>query len=379
MLYVLSVLPFYFLHTVLVLNPNLEDRVPKTSPRRLMTRDLAPLIPLAKREKQSLSPPVKIGNTNLEWQTWTNSLPHGAVSIYNDYTRRTDYVCKYRCDAGFYSPSLGPHCRYAYGGKEKLSSSFSILVNSNNFELLEWKEGSYGSVPQNSINTCSGINVYIGKNNYGLGKVVPQHKAFFLPYKGKEYWYKHYQVLTLNKGISKEQIYDVKYKTDGVEIISYPPETMRKSAITNNECRPVEKTVSISKTNEVQHRWDTSFSITAGVKSSITAKIPIIGSTGIEFSTETTKQFSKGTTVVESHSHSVSLKQDVPPNHTCAVSMLGYKYKADIPFTARLKRTYSNGKTTWKLITGTYDSVEVGEVRAVVDRCEPIPDAKPCA
>uniref|UniRef100_A0A3Q1IB06 Uncharacterized protein n=1 Tax=Anabas testudineus TaxID=64144 RepID=A0A3Q1IB06_ANATE len=295
----------------------------------------------------------------LDLANWRGSLPNGAVGIHNSYTGRRDYVCKYGCEAGFYSPSLGPHCRYAYGGKEKLGSSFSILVNNNNFELLDWKEGSYGSVPQNSINTCSGINVYIGKNNYGLGKVVPQHKAFFLPYKGKEYWYKHYQVLTLNKGISKEQIYDVKYKTDGVEIISYPPETMRKS------------------TNEVQHRWDTSFSITAGVKSSITAKIPIIGSTGIEFSTETTKQFSKGTTVVESHSHSVSLKQDVPPNHTCAVSMLGYKYKADIPFTARLKRTYSNGKTTWKFITGTYDSVEVGEVRAVVDRCEPIPDAKP--
>uniref|UniRef100_A0A3Q1JI61 Natterin-4 n=1 Tax=Anabas testudineus TaxID=64144 RepID=A0A3Q1JI61_ANATE len=220
-------------------------------------------------------------NTNLLWQNWRGSLPNGAVGIHNSYTGRRDYVCKYGCEAGFYSPSLGPHCRYAYSGKEKLGSPFSILVNSNNFELLEWKEGSYGSVPQNSINT-------------------------------------------------------------------------------------------------LQHRWDTSFSITAGVKSSITAKIPIIGSTGIEFSTETTKQFSKGTTVVESHSHSVSLKQDVPPNHTCAVSMLGYKYKADIPFTARLKRTYSNGKTTWKLITGTYDSVEVGEVRAVVDRCEPIPDAKPC-
>lgn len=367
--------PFlFFLNTASILDPDVGNRISNITANETMLTHLHLSEFKSSRDVSFHS----LKSTNLLWQDWRGSLPDGAISIYNGYARRYDYVCKYKCEAGFYNPSLGPHCRYAYGGKEKLGSPFAILVNKDQFELLEWKEGSYGSVPHNSLNTCSGVNVYVGKNKYGLGKVVPQHKAFFLPLKGKEYWYKTYQVLTFNKDISSEQIFDVKYKTNGVKIIKHPPETMCKSTITNNECQLVEKSVTLSKINQVQQKWDTSFSITAGVKSSITAKIPLIGSTGIEFSSEVTKQFSKGTTLVESNTHSVTVKQNVRPNHTCGVSMLGFKYKADIPFTARLQRTYRNGKTTTTFITGTYNSVQVGEVRAVVDRCKPIPNAKPC-
>ncbi|GLD75240.1 natterin-3-like isoform X1 [Lates japonicus] len=77
--------------------------------------------------------------------------------------------------------------------------------------------------------------------------------------------------------------------------------------------------------------------------------------------------------------NSTEPEQVVPPNHSCSISMVAYKYKADIPYTAHLSRTYSNGETTWTSISGTYNSVQIREVQAVVDRCEPIPDAHPCA
>ncbi|KAK2838117.1 hypothetical protein Q5P01_015329 [Channa striata] len=327
------------LHNVSVLNSDEENRIPNITVNGSV---LAHLYRSNFKKAQTRSS-FSLANTNLQWVTWSGSLPYGAVSIYNDYTRRTDYVCSYGCGAGFYSPSLGPYCRHPYGGKEELRSPFEVLINKEQLEYLEWKDGSYGSVPWNSIYGCAGWGTFVGKNQYGLGKVVPKHKAFFLPYNGKEYSYKTYQVLTVNQDVIKEHISNVNYKTDAAKLTELPPETMRKSTVINNDCQ-----------------------------------IPIIVSAAIEFSAETTQQFSKGTTVEESIEHSVTVQLNIPPNSMCTVNMVGYKYKANVPFTARLQRTYRNGAIRSGSITGTYDKVQVGEVVAVVDRCEPIPCQAVC-
>ncbi|KAM6943919.1 LOW QUALITY PROTEIN: natterin-3-like [Lycodopsis pacificus] len=218
-------------------------------------------------------------------------------------------------------------------------------------------------------------DLYVGKNKYGLGKVDVKNPAFYLPWKGYEYWY---QVLTFNKDIYSEHISDVKYKTDEVKTITYPPETMDKASITNKDCQAVTQTASLSKTIQEEQRWDTSSSITAGFKTAITAGIPIMASASIEISAETTLQLSEGTTYTKLIAHTVSVTHNVPPNHSCGVSMVGYKYGADIPYTARLTCTYSNGKTTWTSISGTYKVVQMGEVRSVVDPCQHVPDPTAC-
>ncbi|XP_043968071.1 natterin-3-like [Gambusia affinis] len=361
---------------VSLLNPELEDQVPELGGTTVVS---GPLTPAALEPQQAPPSSFLFGdNVNLEWLIWDGSLPNGAVSIYNGYTKRTDYVCKYKCEAGFYNPSLGPYCRYPYGDREYYAPEFEILTNKDNFEFLEWKEGSYGSVPQHSVRTCAGVGIFVGKNKYGLGKVVPQFEAFFLPWEGDEFWYKNYQVLTINRDAYTQHITDVKYAINEVEIFQYPPETMRISGVTNNECQAIVKTVTISKTSEVETTWNIGRATMLGIAGSITAKIPLIGSAGIELSGEKTLQFSRGTTVVESLSHSVSVELTVQPNHSCSVRMEGRKVKADIPYTARLSRTYRNGETQWTSISGTYDGVQIGEVRAVVERCEPVADAKPC-
>ncbi|XP_056232502.1 natterin-3-like [Seriola aureovittata] len=354
---------------VQVLDPSLADRVPEIT-------GLPSVAAIGNISSPFTS--FMFNQNKLEWQTFGSSPADGSISIYNGYVGRIDYVCKYGCEAGFYNPNMGPYCHYPYAGKEYRGSPFEILVNKDNFEFMEWKDGSYGSVPQNSVKTCADSDKYVGKNKFGLGKVHVRNEAFFLPWQGSEYWYKYYQVLTFNKEITSEDISDVKYKTDGVNIIKYPPESMQKSAITNRACQPVTETATLSKTNQEEQRWDTSFSLTLGVKTSITAGVPEISSASIEFSVETTLQFTKGTTYIKSTTHTVSVQHEVPPNHSCGVSMVAYKYSADIPFTARLSRTYSNGETRWTSISGTYKGVQVGEVRAVVDRCEPLPDARPC-
>uniref|UniRef100_A0A3P9PA34 Natterin-3 n=1 Tax=Poecilia reticulata TaxID=8081 RepID=A0A3P9PA34_POERE len=256
------------------------------------------------------------------------------------------------CNSGFYNPSMGSYCHYPNNKKENISSTFQILVNEDNFEIAVWKEGYYGSVPQKSVRTCSSEEMYVGKNKYGLGKVDPKDQCFYLPWEGSEYWYRSYEVLTCMTA-EEDLISDVSYVID-------------------KSC----DTVSLTKTTTDERRWDISSSITFGVTTTIKTGIPAIVSGNIEISAETTHTFSGGNTWTEQVSHSVSIQLTVPPNHSCTVKMVGYPYKMEIPFTARLNRTYEDRETRSVNISGTYHGVQVGEIRAEVERCQPVSNSE---
>ncbi|KAK1896423.1 Natterin-4 [Dissostichus eleginoides] len=353
---------------------------PEITANRSMLTDLLHLTATKLRQKRQVqsASSVSVDGSNLEWVTWNNLLPNFAVSIYNKDFDRTDYVCKYKCEAGFYSPSQGPYCHYSTAIKVDPGSPFALLVNNNSFEILEWKEDSRGSVPKSSVKTCPGGDIYIGMNKYGLGKVATKDKVFYLPWKGKVFKYSEYQVLAINEDIISQEIYYVRYNTDESKVVPYPQEIIRKTSISNSECRSVVKKDTLSKTYELEQRWDHPISVKAGVKTIIKAGIPFIDEAGIEISAEVTYQHTWGNAVTEMITDTVSLEITAPPNHSCIVNMLRYKVKVDIPFTALLSRTYANGEIHTTSITGTYDSVQVAEVRAVVDRCDPLENSKPC-
>ncbi|KAG7318387.1 hypothetical protein KOW79_018142 [Hemibagrus wyckioides] len=363
-----------------LLNPLLEDKIPPLINSDPVSGPLTPPDHFRHpRQIDANSNSHLFGeNVNLNWIKWEGSLPQGAVGIYNGYTKRHDYICNSKCEAGFYTSSKGPYCNYPYGDKEYHAPEFEVLVNKDNFEFVEWKEGSYGSVPKNAIRTCGGVDTFVGKNKYGLGKVVPQYTAFFLPWEGDEYWYKTYKVLAINRDVYTQRISHVEYGINEVELFHYPLETMRISSVANNDCQTITKTVTISKTTEVESTWNIGSTINLGVTVCFTAQIPLIGSGGVEYTAEKSLQFNYGTTRVEALSHEVSVQLTVPPNHSCTARMEGRKMTADIPFKARLSRTYANGEIRLTSINGVYNSVQIGEVRAVVDRCVPIIDAEPC-
>ncbi|KAJ8006066.1 hypothetical protein DPEC_G00124400 [Dallia pectoralis] len=355
------------------LNPLLEDVVPDLdihSPSRLTE--------ISDLELQVPDSLFMYGeNANLKWVKWEGLLPNGAVGIYNGYTERHDYICKVNCEAGYYTTSKGSFCQYPYADKEYSSSKFEVLVNVDDFEFLEWTDGKYGAVPQHAVKTCPGVEIYVGKNKYGLGKVVTQHEAFFLPWEGDEYWYKSYQVLAINRDTYSQHISHVEYAIDKIELFNHPPEALQLAKVTNLECSSVKKTVLLEKTSTVEKTWNIGRE-SRNSTTTMKAKVPILNPGSVDFTKEQTVSFSEGTTLVESISHSITVELLVPPNHYCGVRMDGRKMTADIPFTGRLSRTYYNGDTHWTTITGTYDGVKVGEVNAVVERCLPMPDAVPC-
>ncbi|XP_067433244.1 natterin-3-like [Thunnus thynnus] len=364
---------------VSLLKPDLQDRVPELTVNMLVPTRQSPPSPAKLRQKRQAHPfsSMTDSNAKLKWQTWTGSLSNKSVSIYNSYAERTDYVCKHSCHAGFYNPDLGTYCHYPNAHKEYRDSRFEILVNEDDFEVLEWKEGSSSSVPPYSIRTCDSDEIYVGKNRYGLGKVRPRNNAFYLPWEGEEYRYKSYEVLTISRDVESEEISDVKYNITGAEILQHPPETMSVSVITNNECDSVFQRAALSKTSQVEKRWNVSPSLVFGVTSLIVG-LPSIASGSIEVGAEVSLQYSREHTYSEETSHSVTVQLTVPPNHYCKALMVKNKYKTNIPFTAQLSRTYRNGEKTRTLITGTYDAIDTGEVRVVVERCKPVTNAKQC-
>ncbi|XP_008417566.1 natterin-3-like [Poecilia reticulata] len=329
------------------------------------------------RQKRQLDSFSSMPDGKLQWVKWEGFLPHGIVSIYNKYEKRTDYICKVRCRAGFYNPSKGPYCHYP-DQKEHRSSSFQVLVNEDSFETLEWKEGFYGSVPKNSIRTCSSQELFVGKNKYGLGMVYPKDKCFYLPWKGKQYWYKwHYEVLTQLKAESNV-ISDVKYKPDLTKIIKLPPMTIRVSVIDNYSCRPVSKKVKLSEKMTNKRQWDTSSLFRSRQRTTFRAGIPIIMEGNVGVTTERSFQSSTGETVTDEELHSVKEKLTVPPNHRCRVEMVGFMFKVDIPYSARLTRSYEDGETRSAALSGVYHGVQTGQVWGKRDRCEPLAKPRPC-
>lgn len=251
-------------------------------------------------------------------------------------------------------------------------------VNKDNFEVLHWLPGSYGSVPRHAVATCPDGQTYVGKNKYGLGKVVPRLEAFFLPWDGREHWYKHYNVLAINRDAYTQHIHNVNYRINQASLYSYPPEIVSVSTITNNECQAVVKKVTLSKTMETQTTWNIGRSTMQGVTSSITAAIPYVAEIGVQLSSVKTLTLNRGTTVVEEITRSESVEVNVPPNHSCSVLMKGHKLRADIPYSALLSRTYRNGDTRQTIVIGTYHNVHIGVVESTVGRCEPLANAKPC-
>ncbi|NXY00234.1 NATT1 protein, partial [Centropus bengalensis] len=129
-----------------------------------------------------------------------------------------EYVCSthdHHCNAGAYVPTRGPFCFYPYAGWERTTENFKVLVNVGGFEVLGWVDDSFGSVPENAVEGCPSVDIFIGRNSYGLGKVAKQHRAAFVVVDGEEVWSKWYQVLVVKKGPAEVTISDVSYNLSG--------------------------------------------------------------------------------------------------------------------------------------------------------------------
>ncbi|XP_069571413.1 natterin-3-like [Brachyistius frenatus] len=326
-------------------------------------------------------------NPNLSWKRYDGNLHSNAVGIWNDYTQRFDYVCTFNgCELGFYTSLYGEKCIFPrYPDLWSVEYNFRILVNKDDFVFLEWKSGSYGSVPPNSIRACTGNNRnYAGKNEYGLGSLHPED-SFYLPWvqsfeegtvHGYSTWYRRsYQTLTINTDSYNQKLKDMEYFIDRANIVATPPFEVDQTTVINKDSSNATMTASLSSTKTKTDSWGFSMSTTLSISTTLTVGIPEIIDYSITIGVEQTFQASKETSISTSITTNLQIEVPVPPNTKCTIKMQGRRFTTDIPFKARLGRTYSNGDTKWTTIYGTYKGVQVTDYQAVIEPCEPLPNS----
>ncbi|KAG2458372.1 NATT3 protein, partial [Polypterus senegalus] len=310
----------------------------------------------ASAQQRSLDTTSLFGSTiNLQWVPFKEVFLNDMVSIWNSYESRTDYVCKVKCEPGFYNP-----------------------INRDKFEFLEWVSGSYGSFPALAVIVCEGYDVLIGKNKYGLGKILPKQSSFYLPWEGYEYTYYYYDVLSINKGSYSQEVTNVMYDTNQAKFLELPPELLMIYSLDNYMCQSVNKTVTHWSTTADENYWDIQCSTIYGDSMSFTAGIPELISGSVSVSTEKTFTTTFGKTSDTSNCHPLSVNVTLKPNQSCKIKILEKKVTATVPFTARLSRTYWNGNRASTTVVGQYHGVQVMEGKPVIEKCEQIPNAQPC-
>uniref|UniRef100_A0A3P8ZF54 Aerolysin-like C-terminal domain-containing protein n=1 Tax=Esox lucius TaxID=8010 RepID=A0A3P8ZF54_ESOLU len=336
--------------------------------------------------KASLTPrssgrPSFGNNLHLKWVTWSGSLPTWAVSVFNKRANRTDYICAPSSgrvyEAGFYNPKYGPYCYSPYYPVEARNPKFTVLVNEENLEPLEWMSASKSYTPPNPVQTHASNNVYVGRKEQGIGSAYS--KSYFdVAWEGDVSRHTSgYEVLTLNKDRYSQKISNFRYDVDHKATVSEPPVMLGQYVVINQDCQPVQQTVQLQESTERQSFWQTGISNSLAITSSISVGIPLISaSTGVGFTAE--KTYTNGNSVTEIITHSLTVTAMVPANQSCTIKLAGKRYKFNIPFTAHLAKQYANGKVHTTTVSGTYHGVQVGEIQGLVERCQPIPSPRPC-
>lgn len=314
--------------------------------------------------------------TNLRWVTpeKKDTIPLDAFSIYNNYTSRKEYVCRPLgiCALGFMTKDRGFYCYYSLQGRQLLANNFQFLQNRKNFELLEWKPGQNGSIPDFSIRNCR--HNFVGRNRYGLGNVHSAKKVFYLPWEGEEYWYRDYEVLTINREQYHLLVVEISYDTKKLNSTSYPKEELMESAcLANNNSKELVKEVFMQTKHEKLNMWEPSLSMEHMLSINFSAKIPEIvlgrgnqskpGANRFEWSGYKYRQ-----NVSLRLEHSAVIK----PGQCCRVKMMGNTTKISMPFWAQVVKTYASGTKHKASIIGRYMSEEMGGIKGMPGRCETI-------
>ncbi|NXU21856.1 NATT4 protein, partial [Thalassarche chlororhynchos] len=321
------------------------------------------------RRKRDEEPP-----SYLKWVAFEGKLPADAVSNWNGYAKRMEYVCSTHllgCNTGAYIPHRGPFCFFPYRGWEQSTRNFKVLVNVGDFEALDWVDNSFGSVPENAVEGCPSIDVFVGRNRYGLGKVSKVQRAAFVVVDGEEVWYKWYQVLVVKKGLADVTISDVRYNMSGM-VEHGEDVTLTKTTVRNEGCRVVRKVVTLEEATEMEHDWEMDQRVFTTIRGALRATLLAFNGTGWEVTNVTNIPWVGGASTSEYVVRTHVVEEKVQPRTVCAVALEGRRLDVHVPFTAQLTRDFGDGQPHHVAVTGWARSRAVVGVRASIKQCWPI-------
>lgn len=318
------------------------------------------------------------GYENLKWVDWTGSVPSNAVFVRIPHTGRNDYICSIsNCAIGFYNSGKGSFCFYSNAGQELRSSTFKLLVNEQNFEILEWQRYSGGSVPSNPVNRCQGI--YVGKTDYGIGKVIPSTGVISIPYNGYEYYYDSYEVLRLYPDYHSQTVTSLSYETAKISYDEDSNIILGSKLVINRGCGTLSTTVTLTETTQIAKYWDIGRPTNRDVNTLISGSMPVFAGSSVSYSNIPTFDWQEGYPYIQPKQHSYSLHVTVKPNYQCEVLLQGRNLHLRMPVTGSLSRSYNNGQRRTTNIQGTFYNMQTDDVVIYSMPCKRIINAPPCS
>ncbi|XP_064293650.1 natterin-3-like [Phalacrocorax carbo] len=319
-------------------------------------------------------------SSHLKWVAFEGQLPANAVSNWNEYAKRMEYVCSTEvlyCNTGAYVPERGSYCFFPYGEWEHQASDFNVLVNVGNFEALDWVDDSFGHVPKNAVEGCPSVDVFVGRSRYGLGKVSKVQRAAFMVVDGEEVWLKWYQVLVVKKGPADVTISDVRYNMSGA-VERGEDVTLMKTTVSNEGCQGVRKTVTMEEVTEMEHDWEMDERVFTTIHGILRANLLAFNGTGWEVTTTTNIPWVGGASTSEYVARTHVVEEEVRARTACEVALEGRRLDLHVPFTAQLTRDFGDGQPHRVDVMGRARCRVVAGVRAGVKQCWPITDVPPC-
>ena len=162
------------------------------------------------------------------------------------------------------------------------------------------------------------------------------------------------------KPIEKIFMYNVKYnlQAEGQQI---SPKNIIPTTLENNSRQPQKATRTVSYTTSKSSTFTFSQAIQLGISVELTSGIPLVGAT-TSVSVSTTSTFTSGETRTETYTDSINAEVVVPGRARITAVITGTKYKADIPYSATIRKVYYDGTEGYGTITGIYKGVAVNEI-----------------
>ena len=288
--------------------------------------------------------------------------------IWNDAGSGADrdvQLWRVNCPAGYVSlGSVATSGSYPkLGDVYCVKSSYTSYGSDSNWGYV-WRDHGSGARSDVSIyearptsSSQQGVRGFGAVASYDYKPTTP----YFLSKEFHTYW--------AEKPIEKIFMYNVKYDIDAEKQQSSPVK-MSPTIVENSSSQQQKVIRTISYSIAESSSFTFSQAIQLGIAVEISGGVPLIGGSKTTVSASTTSTFSSGETTTKTHTDSIAAWIVLPGKSKITAVIAGTEYKADIPYTATVKKIYYDGSQAYATISGVYKGVAVSQIKVTYGEIE---------
>jgi len=296
--------------------------------------------------------------------------PVSFSKIWNDRgsgAKRDVTLWRVVCPGGYVSlGGVATDGRYPNSGDVScIKRSYAVYSTSKNWQVV-WRDHGSGAAKDVSI-----FEAKATANNQqsvrGFG-ALESHRGlpeppFMLTKASHTYW--------TEKPVEKIIVTSVKYDLNAERKQSTPTK-MSPTVVENfsDLKQSVERTIGYSV--ESSYTFTFNQAIQVGVEVEMTGKLPLVGQATTTASLSSTTSFGYEDTISKTTDDSITATVTLPGNSKITAVIIGNEYKADIPFTATMKKIYFDGTHSVATTNGVYKGVAIKEIRVSYGKIEPL-------